>query len=131
MSTFKNTIRNRHVERGNIGEIKSHLQPTETVPDEAMSIPYIMARYVKGLPVPITKQAIDHQTSNFDSPDWEKMAHLDLVDHDELREQLEEIETARKEQAEKRKKKSAPPVADTPPVTSSPPAPVAGVESTA
>lgn len=103
--TYKQAIRARHVEAGSITDDRSSLYPTETLPDEGITIPDLMARYVKGQPMPEMRQAIDLQTSNFDQPDWEKARHMDLVDHDELREELEEIEEARKEQAKKRKEK--------------------------
>lgn len=81
--------------------------PSLTVPNEAMTIPYILSRYVKGMPLPVSKEAINYETDNFDSPDWEKMKNADMFDHEEMREELKEVVRAAEEQADQRKKQKA------------------------
>lgn len=105
--TLQANIRARHVKANNIGEYKSSLYASETVPDEAMTIPYLLSRYVKGLPLPLQREGVNHDTDNFDSVDWEKAKNFDLVDHDNLRDEIAEIEEAHKEQVKKRKAKKA------------------------
>jgi len=110
MSTLKNKIRNLHLELGEVFDEKSSEEPTMTIPDESMTIPYILSRYVKGHPLGVERNAIDYATNNLDSPDWEKVKQMDLVDLNEFKEDLDQIEKAanhQKRQKELKEKRLA------------------------
>lgn len=104
---LQSIIRERHLSVGSVYDDRSSQSASLTTPDEAMDIPYLLARYVKGLPLDVQHIGVDIPTNNFDSPDWEKARDLDLVDHENLRDELLEIEEAHKEQVKKRKAKKA------------------------
>jgi len=82
---------------------RSSTQPSVTLPDEAIGIPELLAKYTKGIAPAVSRQPVDHQTDNFDSPDWMKVKDQDLVEHDILREELAYVE----EQDKKAKKRKA------------------------
>lgn len=105
MSQHKAIIRQRHGEFGSLTDDKSSQLPSETIPNEAMTIPYLLSRYVQGIPLNVQHHGVDYQTENFDSPDWEKLKNADLTDHEDLQQQLQEIEDVHKEQVKRRQAK--------------------------
>lgn len=91
-------------DRTKVYEDQSSHFPSLTVPDEAMTIPYLLAKYVKGTPLGVQEKVpVNVNTDNFDSPDWEKVKQMDLIDHEDFRSQLSEIETAHAEQQARKK----------------------------
>lgn len=78
-----------HKELGNSFDNRSSTEETLTIPDEAMTIPYILSRYVQGLPVPVGNTPVNHNTTNFDSPDWEKVKNHDPFETETFREGFE------------------------------------------
>lgn len=93
-------------DRSKVFDDASSKQPSMTVPDEAMTVPYLLSRYVKGVPLGVPeKHPVSMDTTNFDSPDWEKVKHMDLLDHDDLRDDLENVDREyKKREAAKAKK---------------------------
>lgn len=64
--------------------------PSETVPDDAMTIREIVNRYQSGMGIPPSKMhdARYGESANFDDPDLEEIARLDLADRHEMSELL-------------------------------------------
>lgn len=133
----KSSIRFRHLS-SSVYEDASSQEPTLTLPDEAMTIPYILSRYVKGHPLGVEKNSIDYQTDNFDTPDWEKMKYADIHDLEIMKEEYEIIQQSheyqKKQKILKKKKAEAeklnpPKEAETPPSPPSPPFPTQSVKN--
>lgn len=83
-------------------------EPSQTVPDQSMSVREIADRYARGLPIAGVKVPVYHGEEN-DLPDF---AHLDLAEQQELRERarqdvLDKQNDLRKQAAQKAAKKSA------------------------
>lgn len=70
------------------------------VPDQSMSLEYILKRFTRGEPV-----AVGHETSEgIQEEDLEKMKHADLVDKAEFKDRLEQVKTKHAEQEARKKK---------------------------
>ncbi|AZL83023.1 hypothetical protein [Apis mellifera associated microvirus 36] len=65
-------------------------KPSETVPNEAMSIQEILTRYAKGLNPGTTaiREAKYDPEASHDSPDLEKLKHADLYEKEEFMNEL-------------------------------------------
>lgn len=79
------------------GEVND--KPSETVPDQAMTIEEIMQRHMQGRPVPRSQKMFYGGDQLY--PPMEKMSHMDQIDL--TRAHAEHIETKKQELAEKRK----------------------------
>lgn len=55
-----------------------------TVPDQTMSIKTILERSVQGLASPVGMEGSYYENADFDSPDMEKVAQMELEDRDQF-----------------------------------------------
>lgn len=85
-------------------------QPSITVPDEAMNLKQILARMRRGETLPITRNGYMSDSDDFDSPDFEEMDRMDIVDksslvedHIELLNDVNEKLTKKQQEAERSK----------------------------
>lgn len=78
--------------------------PSETVPDQTMSIREILTRYARGLPLAGERVPVYSDDPENDLPD---LQHLDLAERQEiLEERKEELEDIKRRVAERKKSKT-------------------------
>lgn len=94
-------------ERGkNMFEVRSKM-PSETVPNEALSVQEMLLKYSKGIDITGAKVPVWHE-GDFDAVDISKVQDLDIHDRMEFKRELEEsIESARKQLKRKEAQKPA------------------------
>jgi len=70
--------------------------PSETVPDDALTIKQIIQKHTQGMPIPPSKiREGAYNGGDFDSPDLESLSRLDLADKHEYAETLREQNEAK------------------------------------
>ncbi|AXH73170.1 MAG: hypothetical protein [Microviridae sp.] len=75
--------------------------PSETVPNQSMSLQYIIERFTRGEAVPVGKEPQYHESDD----DLEKVSHMDLVDKQEFVEKLKSTQKDFEKQEKNRQKK--------------------------
>lgn len=94
------------------GEINT--SPSETIPDQAMSLKTLLERHTRGMPLPNNQMNLFDE--DYDLPD---MKTLDLVDQDEImrfnREKIEGLKKTQTYLENESKKRKAQPEKITPP----------------
>lgn len=89
---------------------KKSLLPKVVVPDESLTVRQIIERFTRGQGSGVAVRDGQYDdTANFDTPDMEKLEHMDLIERDEFAgvvdQRRKELEAELKAQADERKRK--------------------------
>lgn len=72
---------------------EKNTMPTETIPDETLTIRQILQKHQHGINVAdqLSRQPLYEENPNFDSPDMQQMAYSDLTEQEDVLRDVSEI----------------------------------------